>query len=64
MGKIIDAVQSEGFTINKLKMSKFNNDSAAKFYAEHVGKPFFENLSSFMTSDVCIGMELIKDDAI
>mmetsp|Transcript_11075 Transcript_11075/g.18543 ORF Transcript_11075/g.18543 Transcript_11075/m.18543 type:complete len:189 (-) Transcript_11075:634-1200(-) len=64
MGKIIDAVQSEGFVINKLKLSKFNNESATQFYAEHVGKPFFENLSTFMTSDVCIGMELVKDDAI
>ena len=45
-------------------MSKFNNNTAAEFYGEHVEKPFFPTLQCFMTSDVCIGMELIKTGAI
>lgn len=64
IGKIIDSICSNGFEINKLKMSKFSADTAAGFYAEHVGKSFFPNLSNAMTSDVCIGLELISKDAI
>jgi len=47
-GKIIDAIYKDGFEINKLKMSKFNDESISAFYGEHVGKPFFPNLSSHM----------------
>ena len=35
-----------------------------EFYAEHKGKPFFADLSSFMQSDVAIGMELVAEGAI
>lgn len=45
-------------------MSKFTSETAAQFYAEHVGKAFFPNLSAAMTSDVCIGLELVSDNAI
>ena len=45
-------------------MSKFTNQTAAAFYAEHVGKPFFPNLQAAMTSDVCIGLELVSENAI
>lgn len=64
MGQIIDAIQSNGFVINKLKMSKFSADTAAQFYAEHRDKPFFPNLSQFITSDVVIGMELVANNAV
>jgi nucleoside-diphosphate kinase len=34
------------------------------FYGEHKGKGFFQKLVNFMTSDFCVGMELVADDAI
>jgi nucleoside diphosphate kinase len=40
-GKIIDSIYQSGFEINKLKMSKFSKETAAGFYAEHVGKSFY-----------------------
>ena len=64
MGKIIDCVQQAGFTINQLKMSRFNPDTASQFYAEHQGKPFFQGLKEFMCSDVAVGMELVNNDAV
>lgn len=63
-GKILDAVTAAGFSISKLKMSKFTPATCAQFYAEHVGKPFYPNLESAMCSDVCIGMELVACDAV
>ena len=40
-GKIIDSIYQSGFEINKLKMSKFSKETAAGFYAEHVGKSYY-----------------------
>lgn len=45
-------------------MSRFSNKTAEGFYAEHIGKPFFESLQGFMTSDVVVGMELVETGAI
>jgi nucleoside-diphosphate kinase len=64
MGKIIDAAQQNGFTIAKLKMSRFGPATAGVFYGEHKGKPFFNTLVDFITSDVVIGMELVAENSI
>ena len=45
-------------------MSKFSAQTASGFYAEHVGKAFYPNLSNAMTSDVCIGLELVAKEAV
>jgi len=45
-------------------MSKFTKETAEMFYEEHVGRDFFPNLQEFMATDVCIGMELIANDAV
>jgi len=37
-------------------MTKFNKETSDLFYGEHIGKPFFPNLQSFITSDVVVGM--------
>lgn len=63
-GKILDDVCANGFEISKLKMSKFTSQTVSAFYEEHVGKSFYPNLSGAMTSDVCIGMELVSDNAV
>jgi hypothetical protein len=44
IGKIIDELTKGGFTISKLKMTKFNKETSDLFYGEHIGKPFFPNL--------------------
>ena len=64
MGSIIDLILANNLVINKLKMSRFTKKSAAQFYKEHVGKAFYPNLEALMTSDVCIGMELVGPDAV
>ncbi len=47
-----------------MKMFKFTPETASVFYGEHKGKHFFPNLIDFMTSDVSVGMELVREDAI
>jgi nucleoside-diphosphate kinase len=64
IGRIISAIYRDGFKINKLKMSRFDDMSGSEFYGVHKGKHFFPSLMDFVSSDVCVGMELVKDDAI
>ena len=64
MGQIISQIYQAGFKINRMKMSKFDFESAGTFYGEHKGKHFYKGLLDFMTSDVVIGMELIAEGAI
>ena len=64
LGKIIDAIQLSDFKIAKLKMSRFDVNSASIFYGEHKQKPFFNDLQRFITSDVVVGLELVAENAI
>jgi nucleoside-diphosphate kinase len=64
IGKILDAIYKNGFTINRMKMLKMTVEMAQNFYAEHKGKSFFEDLINMMTSDVIIALELVADDAV
>ena len=64
IGKILDIVIKNGFFVNRLRMFKWTVEQAQGFYAEHKGKPFFEDLTKFMSGDVAVGMELIADSAV
>lgn len=44
-GKIINAIQMSGFMISKMKMTRLSQETAGQFYAEHRGKPFFNDLT-------------------
>jgi nucleoside-diphosphate kinase len=63
-GKIIDAIYQNGFMISKLKMARFTPETAGTFYGEHRGKPFFNELMGFVTSDVVTGLELVAENAV
>jgi len=45
-------------------MSRFTQATATEFYGEHKEKAFFPNLLQFITSDMVVGMELVKENAV
>lgn len=47
-----------------MRLTRLSKDSAEKFYAVHKGKPFFENLISYITSGPVIPMLLEKENAV
>ncbi len=49
-GEIIARFERKGFTLVKLKLFKFTKEQAEKFYGVHQDKPFFGELTSFITS--------------
>lgn len=64
IGAILKMIEDNEFEITKLKMFRMDNELADKFYAEHIGKSFYETLKSFMLSGNIVGAVLIREDAI
>jgi nucleoside-diphosphate kinase len=63
-GKIIDRIESNGFKIVAMKKIHMTKKIAEGFYAVHKEKPFFNDLTNFMSSGPCVVMILEKDNAI
>ena len=64
VGTITARLESTGLKIVGMKFMRVSNDLAERHYAEHVGKPFFEGLVSFITSGPIVAMALEGDGAI
>mgnify|MGYP002349966256 CR=1 FL=1 len=63
-GSILSMIKEAGFRVTSLKMIQLTNNSASAFYAEHIGKSFFEDLVKFMTSGPIIAAILEKENAV
>ena len=63
-GKIISRITNEGFSILGSKQIKMNLSQAEGFYEIHRGKPFFEELTQFMSSGSCVVLALEKENAV
>ena len=50
LGEIIARFERKGFKLLKLKMFQFSQEQAEQFYNVHKDKPFFGELTSFITS--------------
>ncbi|MGZ4887467.1 MAG: nucleoside-diphosphate kinase [Candidatus Aminicenantales bacterium] len=64
VGKIIQRIEDEGFTISRLKMAHLTQDEAKGFYIVHKEKKFYASLTEFMSSGPVILMVLEGEDAI
>jgi nucleoside-diphosphate kinase len=64
VGKIITRFEEKGLQLAGMKMLTISADLAARHYAPHVGKPFYEGLVRFMTSSPVIVMALEGKGAI
>ena len=50
IGKIISRFEENGLHLIAGKLIQLDDQAASGFYAEHEGKPFFNDLKKFMTS--------------
>ncbi len=64
IGEIIARFERKGFRIKALKMKWLTREEAEKLYEVHRGKPFFEELVSFITSGPVVAMILEGPSAI
>jgi nucleoside-diphosphate kinase len=64
VGQILAIIQSAGFKVLGLRMTRLSDAQARGFYAVHKERPFFEGLVKFMTEGPIIVMALEREDAI
>lgn len=64
VGRIIDRFEQEGLKVAASKMIWMSKREAAGFYAVHTGKPFFDELTGFMSRGPCVVMVLEGENAI
>ena len=63
-GKILAHLESAGFVVRSLKMTRLSGSQAGEFYAVHRERPFYADLVRFMTSGPCIPMVLEAEGAV
>ena len=63
-GKILARIYAEGFTVVGIKKLYLSKKEADGFYYVHKERPFFGELTDFMSSGPCIVMILEAPDAI
>jgi nucleoside-diphosphate kinase len=63
-GEIIARFERKGLRIVALQHMTMTRDLASRHYAEHEGKPFYEELVTFITSGPLVAMVLEGEQAV
>ena len=61
---ILDVVLRNRFQVRRMEMRHLSKETAQRFYAEHAGKPFFDDLIGYITSGTVIALWLVGEDAV
>ncbi len=64
VGEVIRRIEQKGYRVEELKMFTIDKDLAERHYAEHVEKPFFAELVSFIVSGPVVAMRVVGDGAV
>lgn len=63
-GQIISRILGAGFNIRGMKLIRQSLKDAEGFYAVHAARPFFGELTEFMSSGPCVVLALEKENAV
>ena len=63
-GKILARIEEAGFTVRGMRLQHLSKKEAEGFYAVHRERPFFGELTEFMSSGPCVLLALSAPDAI
>lgn len=63
-GQILTMIENAGFLIKAIKKVRLSKEQAGSFYEIHRGKPFYEELVSFMSSGPIVAAVLEKENAV
>jgi len=63
-GLVLARIQDAGFRIAAMRMTRLSRAEAEGFYAVHRERPFFSDLTAFMSSGPCVVIVLEADGAI
>jgi nucleoside-diphosphate kinase len=63
-GTILARIEAAGFTLRAMRLQHLTRAEAEGFYAVHRARPFFGELTVFMSSGPCVLLALEAPDAI
>jgi nucleoside-diphosphate kinase len=63
-GEILRRIEAKGIRLVALDLRSLPRELVEEHYAEHEGKPFFEELVSFISSGPLVAMVLEGDEAV
>jgi nucleoside-diphosphate kinase len=64
IGNILQMINAAGFRIVAMKYTRLSLDQAGAFYEVHKERPFYGELTSFMSSGSIVAAILEKDNAV
>jgi nucleoside-diphosphate kinase len=64
IGAILEQINSAGFRIEAMKLTRMSKADAEVFYGIHSERPFFGELVAYMTSGPIVAAILVKDNAV
>ena len=64
VGEIVSRIERKGLKIVSMKLMQVPRDLCREHYAEHKGKPFYDDLVSYVTSAPVVAMVVAGEDAI
>ncbi len=64
IGNILQMINEAGFRIVAMKYTRMNQDQAGMFYEVHKERPFYGELTEFMSSGPIVAAILEKDNAV
>lgn len=63
-GAITKMIEEAGFKIIAMKKTALTKERAGQFYAVHKERPFYNDLTTYMSSGAIVPMILEKDNAV
>lgn len=64
IGNILQKINAAGFRIIAMKYTRLSLEQAGKFYEVHSARPFYGELTEFMSSGPIVAAILEKDNAV
>lgn len=64
IGNVLQMINAAGFSIVAMKYTMLTETQAGKFYEVHKERPFYGELTSFMSSGPIVAAILEKDNAV
>ncbi|MCA1571619.1 MAG: nucleoside-diphosphate kinase [Actinomycetota bacterium] len=64
IGEVVGRIEAKGYQIREMRLFTMDESLAHKHYAEHIERPFFGELVSFITSGPVLAMVVEGPDAV
>ncbi|WP_026928967.1 nucleoside-diphosphate kinase [Glycomyces tenuis] len=64
IGEVLARLERKGLRVERMELRTMDTELSDAHYAEHVGRPYYEELKGFMTSGPLVALIAAGDEAI